>query len=56
VKIEQDLMRLIPREDWTLISHLLILHGRAICIARRPQCGACVLAPDCPSAQLPSAS
>lgn len=50
VKIEQDLMTLIPREDWTLISHLLILHGRAICIARRPQCGACVLAADCPSA------
>jgi endonuclease-3 len=50
VKIEQDLMKLVPREDWTLVSHLLILHGRAVCIARRPQCGACVVAADCPSA------
>jgi endonuclease III len=52
VKIEQDLMRLIPQDKWTLISHLLILHGRAVCIARRPQCGACVLADLCPSARL----
>ena len=52
VKIEQDLMRLIPRDDWTLLSHLLILHGRKICIARRPQCGLCVLADLCPSARL----
>ncbi len=51
VKIEQDLMVLIPREDWTLVSHLLILHGRAVCIARRPQCGACVVAGLCPSAR-----
>lgn len=50
VKIEQDLMRLVPQDDWTLISHLLILHGRAICIARRPQCGECVLNDICPSA------
>ncbi len=50
VKIERDLMELIPREDWTLISHLLILHGRAVCIARRPRCGQCVIANDCPSA------
>jgi endonuclease-3 len=50
VKIEQDLMKLIPRADWTLVSHLLILHGRAVCIARRPQCGACVVADLCPSA------
>jgi len=52
VKIEQDLMALIPREDWTLISHQLISHGRAICIARRPRCDDCVLADLCPSAQL----
>ena len=52
VKIEQDLMQLIPRDDWTLISHLLILHGRAICIARRPRCGDCVLASLCPAAKL----
>lgn len=50
VKIEQDLMRLVPREDWTLVSHLLILHGRAVCIARRPQCDRCVLADLCPGA------
>ncbi len=49
VKIEQDLMQLIPQEDWTLVSHLLILHGRKVCIARRPQCEACVLNDVCPS-------
>ena len=52
VKIEQDLMKLIPRDDWTLVSHLLILHGRAVCIARRPRCGDCVLASLCPAARL----
>ncbi|MGH9023544.1 MAG: endonuclease III, partial [Acidimicrobiia bacterium] len=52
VKVEQDLMRLIPREDWTLVSHLLIHHGRQICIARRPRCGECMLADCCPSARL----
>jgi endonuclease-3 len=51
VKIEQDLMKLIPRDDWTLVSHLLILHGRAVCIARRPRCNDCVLASLCPSAK-----
>ena len=50
-KIERDLMTLIPRDDWTLFSHLLIWHGRAICIARRPQCERCVLASICPSAK-----
>jgi endonuclease-3 len=50
LKIERDLTALIPQDDWTLVSHLLILHGRKVCIARRPQCGACVLAPLCPSA------
>ena len=54
VKIEQELMALIPREDWTLISHLLITHGRAVCIARRPKCGECVLNDLCPSAQVRS--
>jgi len=51
VKIEQDLMALVPREDWTLVSHLLITHGRTICIANRPRCGECVLAAHCPSAR-----
>jgi len=54
VKIELDLMALFPREEWTLLSHLLILHGRKVCIARRPQCPACVLADVCPSARLPA--
>jgi endonuclease-3 len=49
-KIERDLMALIPRDDWTLVSHLLITHGRQVCIARRPQCGRCVVAKLCPSA------
>lgn len=53
VKIERDLMELFPRDDWTLVSHLLILHGRAVCIARRPRCGACVVAERCPSAVRP---
>ena len=52
VKIEQDLMPLFPRDDWGLLSHLLIFHGRQVCIARRPRCGECVLANLCPSARL----
>lgn len=52
VKIEQDLMPLVPREDWALVSHLLIFHGRRICVARRPRCPECVLADLCPSAGL----
>ncbi|HKF38938.1 MAG TPA: endonuclease III, partial [Ktedonobacteraceae bacterium] len=50
VKIEQDLMRIIPKEDWLDLSHLLIAHGRAICTARKPACAACALAEWCPSA------
>jgi len=50
-KIERDLMALIPREDWTLVSHLLIWHGRRVCIARRPRCEICVLRKLCPSAR-----
>ena len=49
-KIEQDLMALIPRNDWTLFSHLLIDHGRACCTARKPDCDGCVLNAMCPSA------
>ena len=52
VKIEQDLMALFPQDHWALLSHLLIFHGRQICIARRPRCGECVLADLCPSARL----
>jgi endonuclease-3 len=50
-KVEQDLMGLFPREDWALLSHLLIFHGRRTCIARRPRCGECALHDLCPSAQ-----
>ena len=49
VKIEDELMRLYPREDWGILSHLMIFHGRQVCIARRPRCGDCVLARLCPS-------
>lgn len=48
VKIEQDLMKIVPRQDWTVFPHLLILHGRATCVARRPRCGECVLYELCP--------
>jgi endonuclease-3 len=48
VKIEFALMPLVPRESWTLFSHWLILHGRAVCHARKPLCSACPLAPHCP--------
>ena len=51
-KIERALMSLFPRDDWALLSHLLIFHGRRVCIARRPKCGECVLADLCPSARL----
>ena len=51
-KVERDLMELVPQSHWTLWSHLLIDHGRAVCKARRPECGRCVLADLCPSAQL----
>jgi endonuclease-3 len=50
VKVEQDLMALLPRDSWAEISHLLIFHGRQVCIARRPRCEECVLADICPSA------
>ena len=49
VKIEQDLIRLFPRDDWTLLAHLLIFHGRRVCIARAPKCEICVLNDICPS-------
>jgi endonuclease-3 len=51
VKIEQDLMRIVPQAEWTLWSHLLIHHGRAICQARKPRCDACPLLPHCPAGQ-----
>jgi endonuclease-3 len=50
-KIEQDLMKIVPQEDWTLFSHLLIHHGRQICQARKPKCDICPLLPYCPAGQ-----
>jgi endonuclease-3 len=49
VKIERDLQRLVPRERWGIFPHLLIWHGRRVCIARAPRCPDCVLADLCPS-------
>ena len=48
-KIEQDLMQVVPKDDWTIFSHLLILHGRRTCKARKPDCPTCVLNDICPS-------
>ena len=48
VKIEFALMPIVPRERWTSFSHWLILHGRQVCIARKPRCSSCALAPHCP--------
>ena len=48
VKIEQDLMQLVPRREWVAFSHRLIHHGRQICVARRPKCEICPLARWCP--------
>ena len=49
-KIERDLMQTVPNRDWTVFSHLLILHGRSVCKARKPACGDCVVNDLCPSA------
>jgi endonuclease-3 len=49
-KIEQDLMKVIPRDRWIKLSHQLIWHGRRLCFARKPDCDHCPLVPDCPSA------
>ena len=46
-KIERDLMKVIPEEKWILFSHQIIHHGRALCVARKPKCAACRLAPLC---------
>jgi len=53
VKIEEDLMKLIPQKEWTVFSHRLIYHGRQICIARKPKCSECRLNELCPSAEAP---
>jgi endonuclease-3 len=50
IEIEQDLMREFPRDDWDMIGHVLIFHGRRICTARKPACAGCPVAQHCPSA------
>ena len=52
VKVEAALMPLFPQDNWTMLSHLLIWHGRKVCDARSPRCGSCTLRPRCPSAPL----
>jgi endonuclease-3 len=52
VKIERDLQRLVPRREWGIFPHLLIWHGRRVCIARAPRCEDCVLVDLCPSSRL----
>jgi endonuclease-3 len=52
VKIERELMRLVPREHWALFPHLLIWHGRRVCDARRPACERCVIRELCPSSRV----
>lgn len=51
VKVEEDLMKLLPQKEWTSFAHRLIEHGRAICIARKPKCAECDLNDVCPSAE-----
>jgi endonuclease III len=51
VKIERDLIKLVPREDWGRFPHLLIWHGRRVCLARNPRCEVCVLNDLCPSSR-----
>jgi endonuclease-3 len=50
IKIERDLIEVIPRPQWTYLSHALILHGRQVCSARKPACRQCTLAKECPAA------
>jgi endonuclease-3 len=52
VKIERDLMKIVPREDWGRFPHLLIWHGRRVCFARIPRCEECVLNDICPSSRV----
>lgn len=51
-KIEVDLMDLFPRERWTMLAHILIFHGRRVCVARRPKCEECVVSHLCPSSRV----
>jgi endonuclease-3 len=53
VKLEFDLADIVPKRDWTIFSHLLIFHGRNICLARKPKCPECSIAKHCPAANRP---
>jgi endonuclease-3 len=55
VKVEQDLMKLVPQDEWTLFSHWLIWHGRRRCAARKPDCAHCEIAALCPAAGVSAA-
>ena len=48
VKIERDLMALVPKKDWTMFAHRMIFHGRQVCFARKPNCPECILREVCP--------
>jgi len=52
VKIEGDLMEILPKKNWTLLGHLMIYHGRSVCTARNPKCSKCFLNDICPSVKL----
>lgn len=52
LKIEKELMKILPKKDWIIFTHLIIDHGRAVCIARRPDCANCTLKNLCPSAKI----
>lgn len=54
VRVERDLMKVLPRDEWVFIGHALIFHGRRVCNARTPRCGECPLEPHCPRAGVPS--
>jgi len=51
-RVERDLMALFPAERWTMLAHLLIWHGRRVCVARKPRCEACVVSHLCPSSRV----
>ena len=53
VKLEFDLADIVPKKDWTVFSHLLIFHGRNVCVARKPRCPVCPIAQHCPAANNP---
>jgi endonuclease-3 len=54
VKIEKDLAQILPPKEWTNFSHRLIIHGRRVCVARKPACQRCALIELCPSGKIPS--